>query len=216
MQEDFGAVVLVRLRRQPMPTSSIGEPINNLSLAQAALLGKDRFFVFGWVWVLLMCGEPVPQHASLLDGPSAVSLVRDNRRRASGNRASSSLDSPLSCPIDGSSTVSLFVNAMQMANDGECSLVSGGFSFAPLSKTAVAVEGHAGGARADGVWICRGGLEDEALEPQSSTVVAGDGRAMGTVLDEELVDGVDVEALGDIIPLRCLLHQLVRISSLLA
>lgn len=103
-----------------------------------------------------------------------------------------------------------------MANDGQCSLVSGSVSFAPLSKTAVTVEGHTGGARADGIWICRGGLEDEALKPQSSTVVAGNRRAMGTVLDEELVDGVDVEALGDIISLRGLLQQLVRISSLLA
>lgn len=39
---------------------------------------------------------------------------------------------------------------------------------------------------------------------------------MSTVLDEELVDGVDVEALGDVVPLRCLLQQLVGISFLLA
>lgn len=95
---------------------------------------------------------------------------------------------------------------MQMANDRERSLVSGGFSLAPLSKTAVTVEGHAGGARADGIRICRGGLKDEALEPLSSTVVAGDRWAMGTVLDEELVDGVEVEAPGGIFSLRCLLQ----------
>lgn len=57
-----------------MSASSIGEPINDLGLAQAAVLSQHGFFVFGRVWMLLMRGVPISQHACSLDGPSTISL----------------------------------------------------------------------------------------------------------------------------------------------
>jgi hypothetical protein len=81
---------------------------------------------------------------------------------------------------------------MQMADDREESLVSGSLSLATLSKTAIAIERYTAGAGADGVRVGLGGLEDEALESESLTVVARHWGPMSTILDKELVDDVEV------------------------